>query len=199
MVLMAMMALVLGIFYGLSGMEWRLPDFLAAHSGWILYVLMFSVGISVGMHHGLLQKLREHHIKILIIPAGIIIASAIGGVFCSWITGYPLGQSIAAASGLGYYSFTGVAMNQIAGPEMGGIGFLSNLMREIFSFIVIPFAASRLNGYACIASAGATSEDTTLPMMIRYTDEETVVLSVINGILCSAAVPVLVPVFCGLS
>ena len=60
MVLMAMMALVLGIFYGLSGMEWRLPDFLAAHSGWILYVLMFSVGISVGMHHGLLQKLREH-------------------------------------------------------------------------------------------------------------------------------------------
>ena len=35
-------------------------------------------------------------------------------------------------------------------------------------------------------------EDTTLPMLVRYTNEETVVLSVFNGIICSAAVPVLI-------
>ena len=36
---------------------------------------------------------------------------------------------------------------------------------------------------------------TTLPMMIRYTNEETVVLSVFNGVICSALVPFLIS-FC---
>lgn len=53
----------------------------------------------------------------------------------------------------------------------------------------------KLNYYTCIAPAGATSEDTTLPMMIRYTNEETVVLSVFNGVICSALVPFLIS-FC---
>lgn len=78
---------------------------------------------------------------------------------------------------------------------MGSIAFLSNLMREIISFFLIPWIATHLNYYSCIAPAGATSEDTTLPMMIRYTNEETVVLSVINGVICSALVPVLIS-FC---
>ena len=51
-------------------------------------------------------------------------------------------------------------------------------MREIFSFFIIPFLAVHFNYYTCIAPAGATSEDTTLPVMLKYTNEETVVLSV---------------------
>ena len=65
-------------------------------------------------------------------------------------------------------------------------------MREIFSFIIIPVAAIKLNYYTCIAPAGATSEDTTLPVMLKYTNEETVVLSVLNGIICSFFVPILI-------
>ena len=57
------------------------------------------------------------------------------------------------------------------------------------------FLARYLNAYTCIAPAGATSEDTTLPMLIRYTNEETVVFAVLNGIICSTFVPVLLS-FC---
>ena len=70
-------------------------------------------------------------------------------------------------------------------------------MREIFSFFSIPFLARHLNVYSCIAAAGATSEDTTLPMMIRYTDERTVVFSLVNGIICSTCVPFLIALFLG--
>ena len=70
-------------------------------------------------------------------------------------------------------------------------------MREIFSFFIIPFLAVRFNYYTCIAPAGATSEDTTLPMMLKYTNEETVVLSVLNGIICSFFVPILIALFLG--
>ena len=86
-------------------------------------------------------------------------------------------------------------IGNLAGAQAGSIAFLSNLLREIFSFFSIPVIAKKLNYYTCIAPAGATSEDTTLPMMIRYTDGETVVLSVFNGVICSAAVPFLIS-FC---
>jgi len=66
---------------------------------------------------------------------------------------------------------------------------------HIFSFFIIPFLAVHFNYYTCIAPAGATSEDTTLPVMLKYTNEETVVLSVLNGVICSFCVPILIS-FC---
>lgn len=192
MVILAISALILGILYGTFGGAIPLVSWLASQTDLILMLLMFSVGISVGMHHGLIEKIRAYHIKILLIPLGIIIGSVLGGVLCSLLLGLPLNQGISVASGMGWYSLSGVAITNFAGAKLGSIAFLSNLMREIFSFFSIPLIAKYFNGYSCIAPAGATSEDTTLPMMIRYTNEETVVLSVINGILCSASVPVLI-------
>ena len=83
-------------------------------------------------------------------------------------------------------------MTDIAGAQVGSITFLANLLRELVSFFSIPWIAKHLNYPTCIAPAGATSEDTTLPMLIRCT---TVVLSVLNGVICSALVPVLIEAF----
>ena len=195
MVLFALAALGLGIGYGLWGPDWGLVDWLAANSDYILYLLMFSVGISVGMHHGLWNKLKQYHIKILVVPAGIVVGTMLGGILCGLLTGHPLNESAAAACGLGWYSLAGATLGKLAGAQMGSITFLSNLMREIFSFFSIAWLSKHLNAYSCIAAAGATSEDTTLPMMIRYTNDEAVVFSVMNGVICSALVPVLIS-FC---
>ncbi|HCL02212.1 MAG TPA: hypothetical protein DHW61_07330 [Lachnoclostridium phytofermentans] len=192
MVLLTVIALLLGIAYGLSGIDITIINFIAEHTHYILYLLMFLVGISIGLHRGLIQKIKEYHVKIFIIPFGIIIGSLLGGIVCSFMTGISMNTSTAMASGLGWYSLSGVMISEFAGVSFGSITFLSSLMREIFSFISIPFIAKYFNFPTCIAPAGATSEDTTLPMLIRYTNEETVVLSVINGILCSAAVPILI-------
>ena len=125
---------------------------------------MLSVGVSVGMRRGLLAIIRHCHVKILVIHAGIIAGS-----------------------------LAGAAVSRLAGPEIGSIAFLASLLRELFSFFLIPFLARGLNGgWTAIAPAAATSEDTTLPMLIRYTNEETAVFAVVNGILCSAVVPVII-------
>lgn len=139
----------------------------------------------------------EYHIKIFIIPAGIIAGSIVGGIICSLLLKIPVGQGTAIASGMGWYSLAGAAISELGGAKLGSIAFMSNLMREIFSFFLIPLIALKLNDLTCIAPAGATSEDTTLPVMLKYTNEETVVLSVLNGMLCSFAVPVLISVFAG--
>ena len=198
MVILSVAALVCGVLAGTLDVLPGALDFLSEHAGAVLYVLMFSVGISVGLHRGLLQELRRHHVKILIIPLGITAASALGGVVCALITRMPLGLGAAITSGMGWYSLAGVTIGNLAGAQAGSIAFLGNLMWEIISFFLIPPLAARFNSYTCIAPAGDTSEDTTLPMMIRYTNEETVVLSVLNGMICSALVPVLISLFCSL-
>ena len=187
MVIIAVTALVLGVF---TGTFWQngFTALLTASSDYILYLLMFLVGISIGLHEGILAKIKQYHIKAFLIPIGIIAGSLVGGAVCAPLLGFSIGESTMVASGLGWYSLGGVMLTELAGPTLGGMAFLSNLMRELLSFFSIPWISRHLNYPACIAPAGAT----TLSMMVRYTDEETVVLSVFNGALCSALVPVLI-------
>lgn len=192
MIVMMICSLILGLLYGMSGTEWNMLNVLSQNTDVILYTLMFSVGISVGMQKGIFAKIKEYHIKIFIIPLGIIVGSLAGGVLCALILEIPIGYGTAISSGLGWYSLAGVTISNLVNAELGSIAFMSNLMREMFSFILIPFLAVHFNNYTCIAPAGATSEDTTLPVMLKYTNEETVVLSVFNGVVCSLMVPVLI-------
>ena len=192
MVILTIIALLLGILYGISGLDLAAVSLFTSHTDGILYILMFSVGISIGLHKGILDSLRQYHVKIFIIPFGIITASFASGILCGIITGYPLNLSTAITSGMGWYSLTGATVGNLAGAEPGSVAFLSNLMREIFSFLIIPYLAVKCNNYTCIAPAGATSEDTTLPIIMKYTNEDTLVPSVLTGTICSAFVPVLI-------
>lgn len=194
MILIAVGSLVAGVAYGLSPLDFAIVGAFVDHSDFVLYALMFFVGISVGMSKGLIGKIREYGVRLLIVPAGIIVGSFAAGLVCAPICGLSLGESAAVASGMGWYSLVGVVLADLAGAQVGSIAFLSNLLRELVSFLIIPWIARNLNYPTCLAPAGATSEDTTLPMIIRCTNEETVVLGVINGIVCSAAAPVLVAI-----
>ena len=197
MALAALVMLAAGIALGVAAPNSPLVAVLGHLSEPVLWVLMALVGIGVGMHRGLLASIREHHIKTLVIPLGVVVGSLVGGIVAAPLIGLDVREGMAAASGLGWYSLAGVQLENMAGAQLGGIAFLANLMREIASFFCIPWIARHLNGYACIAAAAATSEDTTLPMMIRYTDERCVVYSLINGVICSALVPVLITLCVG--
>lgn len=192
MVIAMILALASGLVYGVYGLDWPLLRIVTENTDWVLYLLMFSVGISIGMQRGIFSKIKAYHFKIFIIPLGIVVGSVLGGVICALLLDIPIGYGTAITSGMGWYSLAGVTIGSMATAEMGSIAFMSNLMREMFSFVLIPLIAAHLNKYTCIAPAGATSEDTTLPLMLKYTDEETVVLSVFNGVICSLMVPVMI-------
>ncbi|OON97337.1 MAG: hypothetical protein ATN36_03740 [Epulopiscium sp. Nele67-Bin005] len=157
-----------------------------------LYVLLFSVGISVGTNKEIWEKIKQYNIRILIIPVGTIIGTLLGGIISSFLLKMPMYEALAVSSGLGWYTLSGVLLTDLGGSEIGTIAFLSNVLREIISFMIIPILAKYTNFYTVIAPAGATSEDTTLPIIIKYTNEEMAVISVINGVLCSSAVPILI-------
>ena len=192
MIWIALASLLAGILCGHLLFPQRVVDAFSVLSEYALYLLMFAVGISVGLNRTVFRKLREYHLKILLIPAGILLGTVIGGLVSGPLLGMPVKDALSVACGLGWYSLSGVLLTDLAGPTLGSIAFLSNLMREILSFLIIPFVARRFNYYTAIAPAAATSEDTSLPMLMKYTSEDVVVIAVINGVVCSAVVPVLI-------
>lgn len=191
MIIIALISLILGIIVG----NYLSPEVIAIFSQVapiVLMLLMFSVGISIGMDKLIFRKMREMHLKVLVIPLGIVVGSLFGGFVCSFLAGNTVREGLAISSGLGWYSLSGVVLTDLAGAKVGTIAFMSSLFREIISFLIIPFVAKYTNKYTAIAPAAATSEDTTLPMLMKYTSEEVVIMSVINGIVCSALVPILI-------
>lgn len=184
MVYIALCALILGIIFGQFVLDSTWHDLCSELADYVLYLLMFSVGISVGMNE-----------SILLIPIGVIIGSVFGGFICSYIFDMNLVYSLSIGASMGWYSLSGVMLESLANAQIGTIAFLSSLMREFIAFMMIPVLIKYLNTYAAIAAAGATSEDTTLPMLIKYSSEEFIIISVINGVLCSVAVPILINFF----
>lgn len=195
MVLVAVISLVLGVVCGQFFFSEQMVQACASLADGTLYLLMFAVGISVGLNKQVFRRLGEYHIRILIIPIGIVAATIAGGFLASALCGLPFREGVPVACGLGWYSLSGVLLTNLAGAKIGALAFLSNLMREILSFLCIPFVAKHFNHYTAIAPAAATSEDTTLPMLMKYTSEEVVLMAVFNGVLCSALVPVLIRFF----
>lgn len=191
MVFIAIGSLVGGILCGRFVFSGNIAGIFAQYSDMILYLLMFLVGISVGMNRSVFKKIRQYHIRIFLIPVGIIAGTLGGGAVCCLLLREKLGESLAVVSGLGWYSLSGVLVTSMVNARLGTIAFLSNLLREILSFVSIPWIAKHLNYYSAIAPAAATSEDTTLPVILKYTSADMVLLAVFNGVLCSFLVPVL--------
>ena len=192
MVYIALVALVIGIIIGQVPSIKDYHFIFSAVADYMLYLLMFCVGISVGLNETVLEKIRHYNASILYLPLGVIIGSVFGGIICGFIFDRHLSDSISIGGAMGWYSLSSVMLESLSGSESGTIAFLSNLMREFLAFITIPLLVKYLNPYTAIAAAGATSEDTTLPMLMKYTSEEFIIISVINGVLCSIAVPFII-------
>ncbi len=188
----ALIALGLGIAAGQFLFPGSLRWAFSSAADALLLFLMFSVGVSVGMNEAIFKKIREYRPSILLIPAGVTAGSLLGGWLCGLLLSMKTADSLAIGAAMGWYSLSGVMIEAVSGAEAGTIAFLSSLLRELLAFLAIPVLVKYLNAYCAIAAAGATSEDTTLPMLIRCGGEEYIIISVINGVLCSAAVPILI-------
>jgi len=192
MIFAAVLCLIAGV---LCGQFLFLPgtvEFFSQLSDYALIVLLLSVGLGVGQNKLLFRKLGDYNLRVLLIPLGIILGSLLGGAVGSLISGVPLREGLCISAGLGWYSLSGVLLTDLISAQVGTVAFLSNILREILTFLLIPVMAKYFNGYTTIAPAGATSSDTSLSIIAKYTNEEITMMAVINGLLCSAAIPLLI-------
>lgn len=158
-----------------------------------LYMLMFLVGISIGSDTRSLQALKRMNLKILLIPVATIVGTSIGVWFVSFfVTKYSLKELMAVGAGYGYYSLSSIIIKNNHSDALGVVALLSNVIREIFTLLLSPMIAIYFGNIAPICAGGATSMDTTLPIITRTSGKEYAIPSLIHGIILTILVPFIV-------
>lgn len=163
------------------------------YSSLSLYLLMFLVGISLGSDTRSLQALKSMNLKILLIPLATIIGTAIGVWFISiFVSRYSIKELMAVGAGYGYYSLSSIIIRNSHSDALGVVALLSNVIREIITLLLAPLMAIYFGKVAPICSGGATSMDTTLPIISRASGKEYAIPSLIHGIILTILVPFIV-------
>jgi len=176
-----------------------LPDILLDNdfSIYALYVLMFIVGISIGVDKRTINAIRKQDLKIFLIPGGTILGTLLGVYLISFfIKNRSAADCLAIGSGLGYYSLSSIFITEFKGAEMGVIALMSNIIRELFTLLFAPLLVMWFGKLAPISAGGATTADTTLPIIAKFSGKEFVVISITHGVLVDFSVPFLVTFFC---
>lgn len=189
---------VIGALLGWAG--W-LPSFLLEndHTMYALYALMFLVGVSLGSDNKLKEIVRGIHIRIFLVPLATIVGTLAGSVVaCLFLSRLSLTDCLAVGSGFGYYSLSSVFITQYKGAELGTIALTSNILREIMTLLFAPVLVMWFGRLAPICAGGATTMDTTLPVITRYSGKDLVFVSIFHGFVVDFSVPFLVTFFCTL-
>jgi len=190
--LIILMFFVAGI---VSGLFAPVPGFILEPnlSLYVLYVLMFLVGVTVGGDTAAWKMIKSVRGKIFLVPLSIIIGTLIGvGIVSIGIKGMSLQESLAVGAGFGYYSLSSILITEISGETLGIIALLSNIFREIITLVASPLLAAYCHKLAPIAAGGATSMDTTLPIIVKTVGKNYAIISIVSGTILTILVPFIV-------
>ncbi len=185
--------LLVGIFRILPN-EWQNVDI----SFYILCALMFAVGFSIGHQPDTVKQFRRIHSRVLFLPLFTIAGTWLGTVVASLFFRHSLTDMLAVSSGFGYYSLSSILITEYKGIELGTIALLANIFREIFALLLAPLMVKYFGKLAPIAAGGATTMDTTFPIIVRTSGKEFSIVSVYHGFIMDLSVPFLVTLWCSI-
>lgn len=160
-----------------------------------LAFMVFTVGIDIGANRSAWKQIRQLGYRILLVPVCVVVGSLLGAGLATIVLTMPLKEVLAVGAGLGWYSLSGVLIAKIYSVELGATAFLANVFREILAFVIIPVVVTYCGKIAAIAPGGATTMDSTLPLITKLTDSHTGVVAFLNGLILSFIVPLLIPLF----
>ncbi len=174
---------------------------------YVLYLLMFQVGISIGSDKQLKEILSSIRPKLLWVPLATIVGTLSFSALVSLaLTQWSVFDCMAVGSGFAYYSLSSILITELKEPtlgtqlaaELGTIALIANILREIFALLGAPLFIKYFGKLSPICAGGATTMDTTLPIITRYCGKDLVFISIFHGMLVDFSVPFLVSFFCSL-
>jgi uncharacterized membrane protein YbjE (DUF340 family) len=169
-------------------------------SHWALYLLMLLVGIGIGADASALKAIKALNFRIALVPLFTIVGTTLGVLLVYLILPmFNLSDMLAIGYGFGYYSLSSIFIADIRGDELGVVALLANIMREIITLLFAPIFASLFGKLSPIVSGGATSMDTTLPIITKSSGKDYAMVSLIHGVILTILVPFLVTLVLGLN
>ena len=174
--------------------DWPLADV----SFITLCALMACVGFSVGHDSDTLARFRALNPGLVLLPLCTIVGTLAGCAAASLLTPHSAAEGMAVGAGFGYYSLSSILITGSKGAALGTVALISNIIREIITLLCAPLLARWFGTLAPIAAGGATTADTTLPVIIRSSGNDMAVVSIYHGFVVDFSVPFLVTFLCSL-
>lgn len=166
-------------------------------SAYVLYALMFCVGITLGNDRTLAGRVRRLDPRLALLPVATAVGTLAGAALAApLLAEWSLTDSLAVGAGFGYYSLSSIFIADFRGPELATIALLCNVMREIFTLLAALLVARWCGPLAAVSIGGATTFDTTLPIITQAAGRPYAVVSVFHGCVLDFSVPFLVTFFC---
>ncbi len=176
-------------------------------SMYVLYLLMFQVGIGIGGNRQLRSLLATLKPRMLLAPlatvTGTLLFSALASLLLSQ---WSVADCLAVGSGFAYYSLSSILITQFKEPtlglqlatELGTIALLTNIFREMMALVGTPLLSKYCGRLAPVSAAGVGSMDVLLPVITRYSGRDIIPLALLHGMLVDFSVPFFVSFFCQL-
>lgn len=186
---------VIGVVLALSGI---VPEVLLKKdiSTWVLYALLFLVGIQIGAGKNIFAILKRFGWKVLMIPLATTVGTFAGVALLSLtIPGRSLTDCLCVGAGFAYYSLSSILITEFRGAELGTMALLANIMREFSVLILAPWMVKYFGKLGPISAGGATTMDTTLPVITKFSGQELVVIALFHGMIIDFSVPLWVSLF----
>lgn len=174
---------------------------------YVLYLLMFLVGISIGSDKKLKDILGSIRPRLFLVPLATIVGTlSFSALVSLLLSQWSVFNCMAVGSGFAYYSLSSILITELTAPsigvqmatELGAIALMANIFREMFVLLGAPVFVKYFGRLSPICAGGATTMDTTLPVITRYAGKDLVFIAIFHGIIVDFSVPFLVTFFCSL-
>jgi uncharacterized membrane protein YbjE (DUF340 family) len=187
-----------GVVLSLTGM---MPEALldSAITKWVLYLLLLLVGIQIGSGRNHFAALKRYGASIMLVPLATTVGTFAGVALVSLaLPERTLTDCMSVGAGFAYYSLSSILITEFRGAELGTVAQLANIMREFSVLILAPWMVKHFGKLAPISAGGATTMDTTLPVITQFSGTEYVVIALFHGIIIDFSVPLWVTFFLSL-
>ena len=182
----------------LGGIEKMVPSWLL--DGDVSFValcgLLLFVGLGIGLNPEMKKEVRSLSPRMALLPVVTIIGSWLGALLIWTVLHRTLSDCMAINSGFAYYSLSSIFITEYRGAELGAIALLANIIREMLTLLGAPLMAHWFGPLAPISAGGATTMDTTLPILSQTVGQRYIALSIYHGFVVDFTVPFLVSWWC---
>ncbi len=181
-----------GIIVGTQGLvDEKLSEDLLTYT---LYAMLVFAGMTMGFETKNFLIIRDFGLRVLLLPIFSVLGTFLG-VVISWALLHALQYHLSfrdvlgVGAGFGYYSLSSVMITQFGNAELGSVALIANVSRELLTLLFAPVLVRYAGGFAPVASGGATTMDTCMPIIARYAGEQYAIMGVFSGMTLTIAVP----------
>ncbi|MGE9896171.1 lysine exporter LysO family protein [Anaerovoracaceae bacterium SGI.195] len=169
----------------------RLGDFMGVTVFVAICLMLFVVGMTMGLDGSLGRHIRAMGFRIVIFPMVSIVASLLGSAISYLFMPVSFVEALAIGGGMAWPSLTSVMIFQHGMIFASAISYLHNLLRQIFSFIFIPLVAKKVGYIETFSMPAAASMDVCIAAVEKSTRTDIAVMSFVSGATISLVVPIL--------